>query len=154
MIFLDYLLWSFRVHTLTSYSQSRHERQTARTLRRARQTRGSSPSRARLPPARSTFKRKTNKLLQSINVKVDGVLNSDVRSPDSPTSRERLGCSVADVNQCEHFKFLYYLLKIKNLDCIFFFFYVIGHILHFLAHSCCGCVALCTVWHVLYVCAW
>jgi len=31
--------------------------------------------------------------------KVDGVLNSDVRSPDSPTSRERLGCSVADVNQ-------------------------------------------------------
>merc|ERR1719167_790685 len=31
--------------------------------------------------------------------KVDGVLNSDVRSPDSPSSRERTGCSVADVNQ-------------------------------------------------------
>ena len=35
--------------------------------------------------------------------KVDGVLNSDVRSPDSPTSRERLGCSAADVNQCKDY---------------------------------------------------
>ena len=53
---------------------------------------------------------KTVKKLKS-NVKVDGVLNSDVRSPDSPTSRERLGCSVADVNQCKH---LFHLSSLKT----------------------------------------
>ena len=50
-----------------------------------------------------------------MNVKVDGVLNSDVRSPDSPTSRERLGCSVADVNQCKTYYLLYYQSKLFDL---------------------------------------
>ena len=42
------------------------------------------------------------------------------------------------------------LLKSKVWIAVFFFFYILGYSLHFLAHSCSGCVALCTV----CVCAW